>query len=207
MASFASRRGYNNIWTKGKGGGWAAGGGGGYGGGMSMTQQRNAEYKDRAGLHGESRRSGGVKKGGAGHGKGNWGAAGSEYEPGRDYSRCTDKNDPNYDSEDERLDGLTFEEIAGGGGGRGQASLLHSPGRNDYAKGSPARYPVPAVTLQAFRTAIMAALREYFVGEDGFEVMRVVDELQSPALHYELARNTFTAFLFLLMVHPGSSFF
>ena len=44
---------------------------------------------------------------------------------------------------------------------------------------------MPAVTLQAFRTAIMAALREYFVGEDGFEVMRVVDELQSPALHYE----------------------
>ena len=77
VASFASRRGYNNIWTKGKGGGWAAGGGGGYGGGMSMTQQRNAEYKDRAGLHGESRRWGGVKMGGGGHGKGNWGAAGS----------------------------------------------------------------------------------------------------------------------------------
>ena len=180
VASFASRRGYNNIWNKSSG--------------MTMTQQRNAEYKDRAGLHGESRHAGRVKKGGAGHGKGNWGAAGSEYEPGRDYSRCTDKNDPNYDSEDERLEGLRFEEIGGNRGDftRAQPSLLLSPGRNDYAAGSPARYPVPAVTLQAFRTAIMAALREYFVGEDGFEVMRVVDELQSPTLHYELVRRAVT---------------
>jgi len=93
------------------------------------------------------------------------------------------KNDPNYDSDEERLGDFVF-----GSYDEGAAMFGATPPRLSYLPDG-TRVIGPIMTLSEYKRRVDPALREYFDSGDATEFLRVLEELQCPEYSFELTKR------------------
>lgn len=149
-------------------------------------QAKAAKLATRGTSEGSTKRNIVRKSGGNGSGGGNIGGKWGRdklNDGSMDVGMKLDRNDPNYDSDEDRKGDYVF-----GSYDEGAAFFGKTPPRLSYlADGT--RVMGPVMTLSEYKRRMDPALQEYFDSEDANEFLRVVEELQCPEYAFELPKR------------------